>query len=650
MSTSTPARSVILIAAAAIAAVAAEFWLRPSASFIVSPLLVSGFALAFAYRVYLRDRAAENAHAQETERSSALQMATVEALALAIDARGRSSRSSLQREQRHAAALARSFGLPADEVECVRTAALLHDIGNLAVPDHILTKRGPLTEDERSKMRTHSGVGAAIVEQVPFPKPVAALIRNHHERWDGTGYPDGLRGAEIPLGARILAVVDYFAAITSDRAFNEAMPVEEAVNVLWQEAGNALDPAVVTRYVNLLPSLREADEQARLTNAGDAGVSASGRRGASLAGGGSRPTPPSAVLDGIGGASQELGALYEMAEAVSTSLGVSDTMSALTSKLDRLVPFTTVALYLHDATNSCSRCRFAAGPGHRAFTGMIVGDGKGLVGRAVATRECITNGDPSADLDMRRPDLADAGLKSALVCPLVMGGTIKGALALYHTVPHGYTDEHRRLVSRVSGQIAAVINNAIVFEQTREESVTDPLTGLPNTRFLFAHAGRELARAARLKSSVTLMLLDLDNLKPINDTFGHHTGNRALCAVASVLRSAIRPYDICVRYGGDEFIIVLSDFGVEMAEAKRLELQKALERTPFSVGDMLRVRLTISIGTAVFPSDGDSYEALLQVADARMYEDKAARKTRQAQRALQRTAREHSDDPSARRS
>ena len=199
-------------------------------------------------------------------------------------------------------------------------------------------------------------------------------------------------------------------------------------------------------------------------------------------------------------------------------------------------------------------------------------------------------------------------------------------------------------MSRVSGQIAAVVSNAVLFEQTREDSVTDPLTGLPNTRFLYAHAGRELARAARLKSSVTVMLLDLDNLKPINDTFGHQAGNRALCAVAAVLRGAIRPYDICVRYGGDEFIILLSDFGADQAAAKRIELQNAVESMPFSVGDLLRVRLTISVGEAVFPTDGDSYDALLQVADARMYEDKAARKHRRAERAVQRAAPEHSDD------
>jgi len=623
--------SAILIATATIVAGLVELRLRPSAPLLFTPLLVSAAALVFAYRAYLRDRASQLAHEQEIERSSTLQMATVEALALAIDARDRSSRSSLQSEQRHAAALAQAFGMSADEVACVRVAALLHDIGKLAVPDHILSKPGPLTDDERSKMRTHAPVGAAIIDQVPFPYPVAALVRSHHERWDGTGYPAGLRGADIPLGARILAVVDYFAAITSDRPFNQAMPPGDAVNVLWQEAGNGLDPAVVRRYVGLLPALQEADDAARAAGARTADALDAG------------------LLDEIGGASRELSALYAMAEAIGTTLGVADAMAAVTSKLNRLVPFTTAALFLHEAASGLSRCRFATGPGYRAFPGLLVRDGEGLIGAAVASRECAMNGDPGVDLDAQRLDLAEAGLKSTFVCPLVLGSTVTGALVLYHTAPRHFTDDHRRLLSRVSGQIAAVVNNAVVFEQTREDSVTDPLTGLPNTRFLYSHAGRELARAARLKTSVTVMLLDLDNLKPINDTFGHQAGNRALCAVASALRGAIRPYDVCVRYGGDEFIVLLSDFGADQAAAKRVELQKAVESMPFSVGDLLRVRLSISVGTAVFPADGDSYEALLHVADSRMYEDKVGHKHRQAARA-RRAAHESSGDPYTHRS
>jgi putative nucleotidyltransferase with HDIG domain len=231
-----PALSAIVIAAATFLAVLAELWLRPSAALLLTPLLVSALALVFAHRIYRRDRENQRAHQDELERSSAIQMATVEALALAIDARDRSSRSSLQREQRHATALARAFGLPPEEVECIRTAALLHDIGKLAVPEHILTKPGPLTEDERSKMRTHASVGAAIIEQVPLPQPVAGLVRDHHERWDGKGYPGGLRGADIPLGAGILAVwvnragavatggIVPDAAVTDLRQLREVLP------------------------------------------------------------------------------------------------------------------------------------------------------------------------------------------------------------------------------------------------------------------------------------------------------------------------------------------------------------------------------------------------------------------------------------------
>jgi diguanylate cyclase (GGDEF)-like protein/putative nucleotidyltransferase with HDIG domain len=508
-----------------------------------------------------------------------------------------------------------------DDVEGVRTAALLHDIGKLAVPDHILTKPGPLTEEERSKAKVHASVGAGIIANVPFPYPVASLVLSHHERWDGTGYPAGVRGSDIPLGARILAMVDYFAAITSNRAFNRAMPVGEAIDLLWSEAGKAFDPAVVARYVELLPALQAetADDQRPAGMALPDVAKGSERTPSAL-------RDSAAVLDHIGVASQELHGLYEVAQAMGTSLGVAESMTVIASKLNNLVAFSTCALFLHDAANGIARCRFATGPGEKAFTGLVVRDGVGLVGTAIAGRECVTSRDPGADFDPSRPGLGETGLQSAMICPLIMKGAVIGALALFHTTPGYYAEDHRRLALRVSDQIAAVIHNAVVFEQTREDSVTDSLTGLPNTRFLSSHVGRELARAARLHSNMAVLLLDLDNMKRINDTFGHHAGNRALCALASVLRGAIRSYDICARCGGDEFIVLLSDCGVDQAEAKRLELQKAVETIPFSVGELLRVRLSISVGAAVFPLDGETYDALLAVADSRMYRDKAERK------------------------
>jgi diguanylate cyclase (GGDEF)-like protein len=217
-------------------------------------------------------------------------------------------------------------------------------------------------------------------------------------------------------------------------------------------------------------------------------------------------------------------------------------------------------------------------------------------------------------------------LQSALVCPLVFNERFIGTIAVYHTAAAVYTDDHRRLLDRISEQAAAVIYNSIVFEQTQEDSLTDPLTALPNTRFMFMHLTRELARASRLKSEVSLLVMDLDNFKEINDTYGHHVGDRALREVAAVLRAAIRPYDICVRYAGDEFIVVLSGCGSEEAERKRLELQQAVDSVQFEPRPGKLLALAISIGAAVFPHDGDSYETLLATADSRMYRDKTHRK------------------------
>jgi len=197
---------------------------------------------------------------------------------------------------------------------------------------------------------------------------------------------------------------------------------------------------------------------------------------------------------------------------------------------------------------------------------------------------------------------------------------------VYHTADGVYTDDHRRLLDRISEQAAAVIQNSALFEQTQEESLHDPLTSLPNTRFMLMHLSRELTRASRLKSEVALLVMDLDSFKEINDTYGHSVGDRALRDVARVLRSGIRPYDFCVRYAGDEFIIVLSGCGAEEAERKRLEFQRAVSALNFEPAPGTVVPLGISIGAAIFPHDGESYETLLATGDSRMYRDKTRRK------------------------
>jgi diguanylate cyclase (GGDEF)-like protein/putative nucleotidyltransferase with HDIG domain len=578
------------------------------------------------YKVYLGRIEDEQRHVREM---ADLHLATIEALALAIDAKDQTSQSHIRRVQLYAASVAKALGMSDNDVQGVKTAALLHDIGKLAVPEHILSKPGPLTPEEFLKIRAHPKVGADIVSSVPFPYPVAPLILSHHERWDGKGYPTGLKGEEIPLGARILSVVDYFDALMADRPYHKAMSSEAAVGLLQQEAGKGLDPTVVGKFIELLPSLQaeavrlEHVAAPKAANEPDGG--AVGQPATGLA-----PEPSKKnVFDDIALAHREIYALYEIAQAMGTSLGVADTMALIASKLSNLVPFSCAALFLYDEDNETLRCRFATGTDAELIQQIVVRNGEGLTGWVARNRRPLVNARPSADFEATGLDDAST-LESALVCPLLFDEKFIGALAVYHVEPNFYRDDHRRLLDRVSEQAAAVIKNSMLFEQTRDDSLTDPLTGLPNTRFLFMHLTRELARAERLQSKVSLMVMDLDDFKDINDSHGHHVGDRALCEVARVLRAAIRPYDICVRYAGDEFIIVLSGCDEDEAERKRQELQKGIDDVHFEPRPGRPLRLSLSIGTAIFPQDGDTYETLLATADSRMYQDKALRKSRVA--------------------
>src|SRR5918999_1933418 len=233
-------------------AAALATWALSASGFWLAPLTAAPLYLTYrTYKVYLGRIEDERRHVQQV---SDLHLATIEALALAIDAKDQTAQNHIRRVQVYAAGLARSLGMSDNEIHGVKTAALLHDIGKLAVPEHILSKPGPLTQEEFQKIRIHPQIGAEIIAAVPFPYPVAPLILCHHERWDGKGYPSGLQGKQIPLGARVLSVVDYFDALTTDRPYHRAMARDAAIDLLKQEAGRALDPEVVDRFLARLPA------------------------------------------------------------------------------------------------------------------------------------------------------------------------------------------------------------------------------------------------------------------------------------------------------------------------------------------------------------------------------------------------------------
>jgi len=223
-------------------------------------------------------------------------------------------------------------------------------------------------------------------------------------------------------------------------------------------------------------------------------------------------------------------------------------------------------------------------------------------------------------------------LTSLLPCPLRFDGRLIGGLVIYHSVANCFTDEHRRILGRVSEQAAAVIFNSTRFEQTQHESHTDPLTGLANRRSLDRQFETGLAHASRSKSSIGVVVLDLDRLKEINDTYGHEAGDRALRAIGSVLKATVRQNDLCARFAGDEFVVVLWDCPPEHEARRVQELQSAVAAHPFEPRPGVRLSLSISAGPARYPNDGHSFDELLAAADERMYRDKAVRRSRSALR------------------
>ena len=386
-----------------------------------------------------------------------------------------------------------------------------------------------------------------------------------------------------------------------------------------REAGRSLDPHIVDLFIDAYPRLsgdaeRLAEAAARQLSFASVGPFDNATRDGSAT-----------VFRDIALAHREVYALYELAQALGTSLGIGDTMALIASKLHNLVPFASCALFLHTPETDTLRCRFATGVDAELLQQLTVANGEGLVGWAAKNERALVNARPSTDFDAAGIRV-HTSLHSALVIPLVFNTGLVGALAVYGQEAGCFTDDHRRLLARVAEQAAGVIANSIMYEETKRDSLTDPLTGLPNTRFMFVHLTRELARAERLKSEVSLLVMDLDSFKEINDNFGHAAGDRALREVAACCGPASGPTTSACVMRATSSSCCCSGCGPDEAQLKMLELQAAIDALMLEVRPGRLVRLGASFGSASFPTDGHGYETLLSVADERMYDDKARRK------------------------
>ena len=372
------------------------------------------------YRLYLGKLETEKRHAEQV---SKLHLRTIEALALAIEAKDENTAEHLQRVRVYSMALAKELGLTEDETEALQAASVLHDIGKLAVPEHIISKPGRLTPEEFEKMKIHPIVGAEILERVNFPYPVVPIVRAHHEKWDGTGYPYGLAGEAIPIGARILAAVDCFDALASDRQYRKALPLDEAMAKVVADAGKAFDPHVVEilqrRYLELekLATEQTPDAPAKLST--DIKV----ERGSAPAAGFAKSEEPetltaaqTADLSTVISAARNAAAEVIQLKNQGPLLRLEDVFSLAAIRLKQFVPYDALAAY-------CLREEilvpvFVSGENFQLFSNLRIPLGEGLSGWVAENHKAILNGNPSVEPGYLNDTKKYSTLRSALAVPL----------------------------------------------------------------------------------------------------------------------------------------------------------------------------------------------------------------------------------------
>jgi diguanylate cyclase (GGDEF)-like protein/putative nucleotidyltransferase with HDIG domain len=588
-----------------------------------SLLLVPAVYLIYrSYRLYLGKLEDEKRHVEEMAN---LHLRTIEALALAIEAKDHTTHEHLQRVRIYAIEVAKELGITGPELEALHAAALLHDIGKLAVPEHIISKPGRLTPEEFEKMKIHTLVGAEILERVRFPYPVVPIVRAHHEKWDGSGYPVGLKGAEIPIGARILSAVDYLDALASDRQYRRALPLRDVMQKLAAESGKSFDPKVVEilqrRYQQLerLAVAKSAeDPNAPLSTAIKI------ERGLEPAAGFENTTAKdyagreATFLSSIAAARQEAQALFELSQDLGASLSLGETLSVFSVKLKPMVPYDAIAIYILRDTELVPE--FVNGDNYRLFSSLRIPLGQGLSGWVAQNRKPIINGNPSVEPGYLNDPSKFSTLSSALAVPLEGVAGVIGVLALYRADRDAFTSDHLRILLAVSSKMALSIENALKYQQAESSATTDYLTGLPNARSLFLQLDRELARCKRDKTSLTVMVSDMDGFKQVNDRFGHLEGNRVLRLFAQTLKDTSREYDYVARMGGDEFVVIAPGLASDAAGKKAEQMRTLARQAGAEVcGEEI---LSLSVGRAVYPEDGEDAEHLLAEADRRMYVEK----------------------------
>ena len=558
-----------------------------------------------------------------------LHMNTIESLAIAIDAKDQTTHGHVRRTQIYATEMGKLLKVKDQELRALVAGALLHDIGKLAVPEYILNKPGKLTEAEFAKMKIHPTVGGDILKRVNFPYPVEDIVRYHHEKWDGSGYPKGLKTEQIPLVARIISVVDFYDATRCDRPYRKGMKREDSLSLLQKMSGSSFDPKVVelfNQHVIEFDKLIDAEDIQEQVPSENIDLLTSARPDAGLASDILGAPDGSLGFRSITEAQREVFALHEIAQTIGSSLNMHDTVTLISNKLRAIVPFDTCIIFVVDDRSGKAIAMHVVGDHADLFSARRISVGDGITGWVIANARSMCNSSPELDL-VGLPDDIARSFRGVLVSPLIREDGAFGAITLYSKGRTSYTTEHVRLLESVAQHAASALNNAITFEKTKESALTDPLTELPNARGFYMMLEQRLAECQRMnRESLSLISMDVNDFKNINDQWGHALGDRMLASIARVVRKELRQMDILSRYAGDEFVAIMPMASQSMAEMIAERIRTAVAEHKFSVRTGKTVDVSISTGIACFPDDGETTEELLTAAARNMQRDKHTRK------------------------
>jgi putative nucleotidyltransferase with HDIG domain len=419
---------------------------------LVVPLLILSYV---AYQEASTRIGAAHQHLKEVER---LYHAATEMLAIAVDAKDQVTHGHIRRVQQRTVAVARALGVSdANEVKALEAGALLHDIGKLAVPDYVLNKPTALSRAEFDVMKMHAPMGARILQAVDFPYPVVPVVRHHHEQWNGGGYPDGLVGAEIPLGARILAVVDCFDALTSDRPYRPRLSNEQAIDLIRSRRGTFYDPAVVDKFIELIPTFEATVEVSEVTGLRDGLVAGFARTPQD----GSRKLDPDQMVSGR----LPRRAIRHLEEGV------------------RRLPDAEACLFQLNQAGDTLTVGHATAPIRDQLSTFCLSMGAGVSGWVVANRNTIRRADATLDLG----DLAShLNLRMCVSTPVFVQGELRGALTVYTRDFTGLPDSADDRIGMLAQELGLLIA-----EDLRDPAPAPPVvvrTPSADTHSVYAHS------------------------------------------------------------------------------------------------------------------------------------------------------------------